>query len=408
MKRALLGVALMVSALRGQVVLTAGDTAVSLSAVLRPHPEGLLLAVPDAQGRSLFAALQAAAAQEPALPLLLTAQEVLPGQACGRELMALAGWDGARPHWALVGPDRRVYAEGTEAPGAAALAEAYGRSPLHSQIAALTDFTRANPGQGEALAQLLLAMRDLAERRTEKIEGEAPLPDEDDARIWGEYAARYEAFFQMGLWKDADPGPSSPVPGAAQLSVLSGRSPRLGALAERLMPEVEAALRTKPASAARWAIWRSFRAAGAAGQPSAVLAGLDPPPGTRRWPPAAAVDAFIEDARARNDWRDAEPVLQASFDQNEALLRRLQAAAREDAKGRPVELGAAFGFGQWNGDTAALVEAKLRLGKRDEADRIFQRVFARAPRAAFAEDAAQLARDCGEEALAVKWAEMRK
>lgn len=408
MKRALLGAALMVSALRGQVVLTAGDNAVSLAAVLRPHPEGLLLAMPDARGHSLFAALQTAAGQEPALPLLLTAQEVLPGQTCGRELMALAGWDNSRPHWALVGPDRRVYAEGTEAPGAAALAEAYGRSPLHSQIAALTEFTRVNPGQGEALAQLLLPLRDLAERRTEAIGGERPLQDEDDGRIWGDYAARYEALFQMGLWRDAGPGPSSAIPEAAKLSVLSGRSPRVGALAERLMPEVEAALRAKPTSAARWAIWRSFRAAGAEGQPSAVLAGLDPLPGARRWPPAAAVDAFIEDARTRGDWHDAEPVLQASFDQNEALLRRLQAAAREDAHGRPVDLGGAFGYGQWNGDTAALVEAKLRLGKRDEADRIFQRVFARAPRAAFAQDAAQIARDCGEEALAEKWAEMGK
>jgi hypothetical protein len=139
-----------------------------------------------------------------------------------------------------------------------------------------------------------------------------------------------------------------------------------------------------------------------------VLSGLDPLPGAGRWPPEAAVDAFVEDAETRNDWRDAEPVLQASFDQNEDLLRQLQAAGKADAHGRPVDLGGAFGFGQWNGDTAALVEAKLRLGKLDEADRIATRVLSRAPRSAFIAAAAQLARDCGAQALADKWAAMGK
>jgi hypothetical protein len=322
-------------------------------------------------------------------------------------LTALSGWNGDRPHWALVGSDRRVYAEGTEVPGPAALVEAYGRSPLHARIDTLREFLRANAGQGEAQAELLLALRELAERRAELVTGEDPLSETDDARIWGEYAERYDIFFKTELWKDADPGASSPVPNAAKLSVMAARSPRLQALAEQLMPAVEAALRAKPSDAGRWALWRSLRDAGAKGQASTVLAGLDPLPGARRWPPEAAVEAFVEDARSRNDWRDAEPVLQASFDQNESLLRRLQAAAQEDAgRGGKVDLGAAFGFGQWNGDTAALVEAKLRLGKLDEADHIFQRVYGRAPRVEFAQAAAQLARDCGAEALAEKWAQI--
>ncbi len=398
---------LLAPALHAQVVLTVGDNTVSLAQVLRPHPEGLILVMPDAQGHSLLAALQAAAGQEPALPLLLEVQEVSPHQTCGKELMAITGWTSDRPHWALVGPDRRVQAEGATAPDAASLADIYARSALHSRIATLREFLRTASDQGEAQAQLVLALRDLAERRAEKIEGNGSLPDADDDRIWSDYAARYEAFFNLGVWKDADPGASSPVPNAATLSVAAARSPRLQALAERLMPEVEAALRAKPSDAGRWAVWRSFRGAGAQGQPAAVLAGLEPLPGAKRWPPEAAVDAFVEDARSRDDWHDAEPVLQASFDQNEELLRKLQAAAREDAHTqRPVDLGAAFGFGQWNGDTAALVEAKLRLNKLDEADRIFQRVFARAPRHAFAEAAAQLARDCKADALADKWAAM--
>lgn len=404
---------LLAPALQAQVVLTAGDTTVSLAQVLRPHPEGLILVMPDAQGHSLLAPLQAAAGQEPALPLLLEVQELDPRQTCGKELMTLTGWTDDRPHWALLGPDRRVQAEGATAPDAAALVEAYGRSTLHARVATLREFLRTAPDQGEAQAQLVLALRDVSERRAERVEGTGPLADAEDDRIWRDYAERYETFFNLGLWKDADPGASSPVPNAANLSVLAARSPRLRALAERLMAAVEAALRAKPSDADRWAVWRSFRDAGAKGEASAVLAGLEPLPGARRWPPEAAVDAFVEDARSRDDWHDAEPVLQASFDQNEDLLRRLQVAAKQDARQDarahgPVDLGAAFGFGQWNGDTAALVEAKLRLGKLDEADRIFQRVFARAPRHEFVQAAVELARYCKADALAEKWAAMAK
>jgi hypothetical protein len=49
------------------------------------------------------------------------------------------------------------------------------------------------------------------------------------------------------------------------------------------------------------------------------------------------------------------------------------------------------------------VEAKLRLQKLDEADRIVEAAFARVPRSKTAEQAAALARECGAEALALKW-----
>lgn len=404
-------------ALHAQVVLTGGDTRVTLAQVLRPHPEGLLVSLPDAQGHSLDAALQAALDQEPALGLQLTAQALDRASAAGRELAALGGWTGARPHWALLGPGPQLYSEGTGAPTATALVEAYGHSPLRTRLDTLREFLRVNPDQGEAEAQLLLQLRDLGELRTAqqlaKAGGSketATLPDAEDERIWSAYEEAYRRFFRQGLWRDADPGAASPIPLAAKLSVDAARSPRLQALAQQLMPGVESALRDRPTDARRWDLWLSFREAGARGSAGAVLAGLEPLPGARRWPPEAAVDAFVADAQQSGDWREAEPVLQAAFDANEAFLQKLAAAAQEDAHGHggPVDLGSAFGFGQWNGEVASLVEAKLRLGKGEEADRIFQRVFARAPRAEFAQAAAQLARDCGAEALADKWARMGK
>lgn len=409
MRLRLLLLTFLTGALQAQVVL-GGDARLRLADLLRPHPEGELLLLPDAQGRGLLPAVQAALTEPPADALQLTAQELDPRLPSGRELRDLGGWDPGKPHWALIGPDRRIQAEGDAAPTAAALAQAYAGSSLRTRADRLRAFLREHPDQGEARAQLLLQLRDLAEARTDRaLKGQADdaqLPEAEDDRIWGEYAEVYARFFDQGLWKDADPGPSSPVGPAAALDVLAARSPRLRDLAARLLPAAEDALRAKPSDPARWAVWQSLRAAGAGGRAVAVLAGLEPWPGARRWPPEAAVDAFVEDARTRADWRDAEPVLQASFDANEALIRDLEAAARKDAGPGvgPVDLGGAFGFGQWNGDTAALVEAKLRLGKRDEADRIATRVLTRVPRPEFRQAAAQLARDCGDEALAVKWA----
>ncbi|HET6331321.1 MAG TPA: hypothetical protein VFF76_11095 [Holophagaceae bacterium] len=404
--------------LAAQVYLTAGDNRISLVQILHPHPEGMLLSVPSTQGVSLGPTLQAALDQEPALGLQLQTQELDPGLRCGRELLALGGWDPARPHWALVGADLRIYADGAETPAPAALVEAYRHSPLRTRAEMLREFLRLNPGQGEALAQLILETRTLAERRTEQTlppqtkepnagAPPAPLKNEDDGRIWGDYAALYERLLQNNSWRDADPDASSPIPLAAQLSGAAEHSPLLGGVAARLMPVVEDALRSRPTDPHRWAVWLSLRAAGARGHAATVLAGVDPLPGARRWPPAAAVDAFVEDAHQSGDWREAEPVLQASFDQNEVLLRDLEAAAREDASRRgsnaKVDLGGAFGFGTWNGDTASLVEAKLRLGKLEEADRIFQRVFARAPKPSFARQAADIAKACGATGLAERW-----
>lgn len=402
-------------ALAAQVYLTAGGSRVSLAQILRPHPEGMILSVPSATGQSLAPALQAALAEEPALALQLTTQELDRAQPSGRDLVALAGWDAARPHWALLGPGLHIYAEGTDAPAAAALATTYGESPLHTRADTLREFLRAHPDQGEALAQLILQVRDLAERRTERALAAQPkdmplLRDEDDDRIWSDYAALYERFFAMGLWRDASPDASSPVPLAAQLDGSAEHSPRLRELAARLMAAVEDALRNKPSDANRWALWLSLREAGAGGHAGAVLAGVDPLPGARRWPPATAVDAFVEDAHQSGDWREAEPVLQAAFDANEAFLRQLEMAAKEDSgpRGGKVDLSGAFGFAQWNGEVASLVEAKLRLGKFDEADRIFEHVFARAPRPEFAHQAADLATACNAPALAEKWARMAK
>jgi hypothetical protein len=145
-----------------------------------------------------------------------------------------------------------------------------------------------------------------------------------------------------------------------------------------------------------------------------VLAGLGPLPGEVQWPPEAALEAFVEDAEHRGDWREVEPLLQAAYDRNLAFLRAMEEAAREEggpgqgAPAKTVDLGRSFGFGGWNETVAPLLEAKLRLRKYAEADELFQALFARVPRKSIAKNAADLARACGAEGLADKWGRLAR
>ncbi len=453
-----------VKALTAQTLVVAGDNQVSLAQVLHFHPEGMIVSLPGARGQSLGQAIAAALDQEPAAALQLSSQELGLSQRVGIELQRLAGWSPDKPHWALIGQDKRVHAEGSEAPTAAQIVEAYRLSPLHTRAEMLREFLKLNGGQTDALARLILETRALAEHRTERLlganssasawapppvksggKGDAQSPaqgdaaasataqstipqvpallsDEQDAQVWDEYAALYERFITDGHWLDFSPDGSGPMPLAGQLSDAAEHSPRLIALALSLLPEVEDHLRTRPSDEGRWQVWTSLRSATGEVRPSTVLQGLAPLPGTLRWPPAAALDAFVEEAERTGNWREAEPVLQASFDQNKEFLRSLEAAAQKDAglhgnqaqggaggpSGARVEMGNYFGFGGWNGEVALLVEAKLRLGKTAEADQIFQEVYARVPKTATAENASALARKCGAAGLAEKWGRLAK
>lgn len=453
-----------VHALAAQTLVVAGDNQVSLVQVLHFHPEGMIVSLPGARGQSLGQAIEAALDQEPAAALQLSSQELGLTQRVGIELQRLAGWNPDQPHWALIGLDKRVHAEGSEAPTSAQIVEAYRLGPLRTRADMLREFLKLNGDQTDALARLILETRALAEHRTERLLGpDSPAPaeealpaksgdkggspspaqsgattsasaqpsvpgapallsDEQDAKVWDEYAALYERFITDGHWLDSSPDGSGPIGLAGQLSDAAEHSPRLIALAVKLLPAVEDHLRSRPSDEGRWQVWTSLRSAAGEVSPSTVLQGLAPLPGAQRWPPAAALNAFVEEAERTGNWREAEPVLQASYDQNKVFLHALETAAQQDAdqprdkaqvgasgpSATKVEMGNYFGFGGWNGEVALLIEAKLRLGKTTEADQIFLEVYARVPKAAVAENASALARKCGAMGLAGKWGRLSK
>ncbi|HJV21695.1 MAG TPA: hypothetical protein VJ570_03310 [Holophagaceae bacterium] len=397
---------------RAQTFLATGDGRLTLAHLLQGHPEGVLVCLPSTSGRSLLPGLLAALDQDAALDLQLGAQELTLTQAAGRELLRLKGWNADLPHWALLGSGPRILAEGTDLPTAEALREAHRAGGLPTRAGLLAEFLRTHPDHEEALAHLVLELRGPAERRTERLappdkdstQPPTQLSSEADERLWATYAERYEELFTSGAWRSTG-GEVGPLPVAAPLSDQAPHSPRLRALAERLLPEVETHLRRRPEDPRRWKVWLSLRAAVPGSRPHEVLAGIPPLPGSRTWPPQAALDAFVEDARQQNDWRTVEPLLEEAYRRSLTFLQAMEDAARRDApaSATKVDLGAAFGFGGWTGELALLVEAKLRLSRFEEADRIFMAAYGRVPRSKMAEQAAALARECGVEGLAAKW-----
>ncbi len=429
--------------LAAQTLIAAGDNAISLAQILHFHPEGMILTLPSANGQSLAEPMAQLMEQETVYALQLTTEDLSLNLRSGQEFQRVRGWSSDKPHWALIGPDKRIHAEGTESPTAEALREAYRQSGLRTRAEVLRDFLQTQGDHTDAIARLILELRGPAERQTEGRIGPAPateskgssgkggskgsgkgegsekakpqappeialLSDEDDAAIWEEYASLYERLISDGHWLDAG-GDTGPLPIAMPLTAMAEHSPRLKALAERLLSNVESHVRHRPSDPRRWQVWLSLRNAIGKGRPGDVLAGLRPLPGARQWPPTAAVEAFVEDARATGDWRDVEPILQTSFDQSQGFLNRMETAALEDA-GRAgsnkVQMGTYFGFGGWTGELSLLVEAKLRLHKLQEADQLVQAVYARVSRAGTLQQAASLARSCGEDGLAEKWERM--
>ncbi|HJV91282.1 MAG TPA: hypothetical protein VJ623_13320 [Holophagaceae bacterium] len=418
-RRLLLMVGILALALpaQAQTLFATGDARIRLAHLLQGHPEGVLVCLPSATGRSLHGGLLALGSQEALLDLQLDLHDLTLTQPAGRELLGLKGWSPETPHWALLGPGPRILAEGIDPPTAEALAQAHRASGLPTRVGVLEAFLRDHPDHDEARAQLVLALRGPAELRTER---QAPPPkdpgqpqprlsSEADDRIWGAYADQYERLMTSGAWRRTAEA-TGPLPLAAALSDAAPRSPRLRALAEQLLPEVESHLRRRPEDPRRWKVWLSLRAAVPGSRPHEVLAGIPPLPGSRTWPPQAALDAYVEDARLQNDWRTVEPMLEEAYRQSLAFIQAMEDAARRDAPASitQVDLGAAFGFGGWTGELALLVEAKLRLSRFEEADRIFMAAYGRVPRSKLAEQAAMLARECGAEALAAKWAALAR
>lgn len=99
--------------------------------------------------------------------------------------------------WVLVGLGGRVLLSGDTAPVPAELQKALGTAGQESPLTRLASFLDAHPDHLEAQERLLHHQLQLARRRA-WIQGNRPLDDREDLRIWGPLSASLDR-----LWKDS-------------------------------------------------------------------------------------------------------------------------------------------------------------------------------------------------------------
>ena len=346
---------------------------------------------------------------------------------------------GPAPCWALFAEKGRLVASGTSVPDAESLAKAAQDAGIKTESGMLREFLRMNPDHLEAQQQLLRQLISKAStkmklklgekqdpvrpadekwdfekyRRKQEAELEAkedakakatgaekPPPDlsaEEDQAIWGEVADRLAALFRSGDWSLVQSWWILPDETAM-------RSPRMRDVCLLALPEVEAALARRPDEWSVWSIWLGLSKV-LGGRPiRPLLDSLTPLPtiSASQWPPYMVRDAYVKDARARQDWQGIKDLLLPQWEMQE-LWRPIQGNSKwvQQVDGKVQESSETGST--WRGFTEPLAEALLRLGETILADRVVNASFTQHPWALLPKRAQQLALRCNQPALAAQW-----
>lgn len=412
------------------------------TAILRAHMDRnaeesaeapAVLAVLDAKGTSQeFDGFAALLRTEELSPYQIPVHAYSLGSGAAKDLVASYQLL-PKAQWLLI--DRRtgaLVARGERIPEIQTLAADLQKAGFRDRVKDLRAYLKAFPDSLEAHEQLLNQLRLRGERlaqsymgiqvetRRERLDrgdfagfmhAEAALETADlskakaldpvqDLKAWAAFAQELETVFRNGEWREMN------FSWVRNGRPLDAASPTLRALYRRWQPSVEAALQRNPASESFWDVWIWMsRAQG--GRPLApLLAALRPTPFTPDpWPPARAVQALFSLAATQNDWRTLEGLYQSQWDNDSHLLR--DAAPNPlDSRARKIsgnDVQTALLDQDWTACLAPLLECCLRSGDASQADALFTQALGASRWAALPAKGAELARRCGQPALAERW-----
>lgn len=386
---------------------------------------GALLLALDPQVPEAQAALRVLMAEEALLPLDLRTLVVDPSQPIGLEVRTLHTYPPQAPRWVMLGPAGRV-AEGPGLPTVKDVLGAFEAAGCRPRLGVLRDFLLEHPAQLNGVAALLGELKRVGDARTRTslgnaqpppgpdrlqlrvgamvlgadgddrfVENHALLADAEDEAIWEEYANLLGK--RLGDLLPLSTRMSQPL--ASLIPDCLWASPRLQACAQRLLPEVEAALAARPANAGLWDLWLALNGGGEGRSMAEVLASLTPspltPPGA--WPPPGIRAALLQDRRGHGDWK-------AVLELAEPAWKDVMEAAKGDLDGAR-KLGA-LSAGVWSDLCEPLLEALVRLNRLADADALVRDWMALSSWRGAATRAQALALDCGEETLLKRWSEL--
>ncbi len=331
----------------------------------------------------------------------------------GKEMRMAFGWEGAR--WALLDPKGQLLLVGSRLPAADELWGQLRQAGVQTRLEVLEAFVARNPDQLEGREALLGERFNVANRRMapflkqqpKMAKGEKSPPPElvqalteaEDARIWGRLAAELERHLLSG---DSQRTTAWDYIGKPQ--DVAAFSPSMRAAALKGLPVVEDALRQAPSHWMLWTWWDKL-ATVAGGRPlRPLLASITVVPGrsASAVPPEFVLKGFIRRAKDAGDWRAIRDLLAPRWEaeQQEAVEFLVM-----DASGKPAEDGLAS---SWDNYLGSLLEARLRLGETQDADRMLTEILQWLPGSvSLPRRAAAVAQACGHLDLAARWSAMK-
>lgn len=381
------------------------DTLAQLARRLKrePHATWLLLEGPGGTWLPEFSRMLQN--DDDLMPMGLRTRTLGPSAPLAAELRQMQGW-GPEAAWALIGDEGQVLESGRGPKPALQLAELLASHGIRGEIRELEAFVSRTPDHLQATEKLLERYLNLADRRTlarlkPRPEGsgedappaelERPLTEAEDAQIWGRAADLMERLILGGDWR------LGTIYRWGGRRYTTGRfSPLMVRASRRCIPRVEEALRQHPGLFPAWTVWVQL-SDNLGGRPlRPLLDSIQLAPGEQDAAPESVFDAYVRDARARGDWNGIIEVLGPRW------------GARKDLQVKVFSVGEGKGEDPlkptWEGLIKPLVEAHIRLGNAQEADRMIREAMAWMPSRALPGWASGLAQRCGQPYLAAQWA----
>ncbi|HJW44509.1 MAG TPA: hypothetical protein VJ463_08630 [Geothrix sp.] len=323
------------------------------------------------------------------------------------ELRVQQGW-GTEARWVLMASDGRTLESEAGPSNPRRLADLLAGHGIQGKIRELEVFLAKHPGHLQAQETLLgLYLRSAlvhtgqtlnlpppkeADGGAKKADSEQLLSEAEDQAIWGKAAKLLERVIQSGDWR------LGPMWTWAAMRYPTGRrSPLMQEASRRALPIVEEALRQHPGHYQVWAVWAQLAENAGGRSLRNLMDSITPVPGDAEFVPESILTGYIQGARGRGDWASVVDLLGPRWEQKKEGDYRILAIDEDGLKVDALK-------GQWDGFLKPLVEAHLRLGSTQEADRIVRDAMAWMPSKGLPGWASALAAGCGQPALAAQWA----
>ncbi|MCL1909248.1 MAG: hypothetical protein FWG12_07800, partial [Holophagaceae bacterium] len=319
-------------------------------------------------------------------------------------------WPESEKHWALLDKDNRMIVEGEGPPMEEPILEELEKMGYRTNGEMARDYLRANPLNANADAHLTLAYeltRGAEQRmRNSNLYAAEALDYSLDHELWDEPARNWASCYENEMvlrtliGQDIFPAMNQGI--SPSFDTITNNSNILKAVADRILPKLENAIRQRPMSLSLWRAWIAWRRAGGNTRSFAdLLADLAPSPyalpGTFP-PPQRVMRVYYDDCVINERWPEIAKIMRPVWER-----KIFELIYRTNANGKQVLRSDDPRFREGR----MLISALLNDGKANEADDVVM-LWTSVGGEFKDADLIALARKLGYDGLADRWEKMAK